>query len=258
MIDIPGYVCYRKDRSSGRGGGVLFYVRDTFKCNEIKLDTSLALNVVLSPKINFNIAVLYNPPSHDISFHNDLDELLKLSNFRSESILLGDFNINWLVKSYKQKLQMILSKHDFQQMVKGPTRITRMSKTMIDLMVTNRAERVTKTYNLLTGLSDHNMTLIVRKLTKQRLPIFINEHKSGNAVIPKNKLPQLENELNHIDWNDVLQTNDLDDCCNTLIKTLTELIEKYIKIFKCKRRRVTLPWLNNDIRQLIKKKEILH
>lgn len=151
---------------------------------------------------------------------------------------------------------MILSKHDFQQMVKGPTRITRMSKTMIDLMVTNRPERVTKTYNLLTGLSDHNMTLIVRKLTKQRLPIFINEHKSGNAVIPKNKLPQLENELNHIDWNDVLQANDLDDCCNTLIKTLTELIEKYIKIFKCKRRRVSLPWLNNDIRQLIKKRDL--
>ncbi len=72
-------------------------------------------------------------------------------------------------------------------MVKGPTRITLTSKTMIDLIVTNRPERVTRTYNLLTGLSDHNMTLIVRKLTKRRLPIFSNQHKSWNAIIPKNK-----------------------------------------------------------------------
>ena len=86
-----------------------------------------------------------------------------------KSLFFGDFNINWLDKSCKQKLKMILSKHNFQQMVKRPTRITRMSKTMIDLIVTNKPERVTRTYNLLTGLSDHNMTLIVRKLTNQRL-----------------------------------------------------------------------------------------
>ncbi len=142
-------------------------------------------------------------------------------------------------------------------MVKGPTRITRTSKTMIDLIITNRSERVTRTYNLLTGLSDHNMTLIVRKLTKRRLPIFSNEHKSGNAIIPKNKKILFEKELNSIDWNNVSQMNDLDNCCNTLTKTLTELIEKYTQLFKCKQRRI-LPWQNNDIRQLMKKKEILH
>lgn len=82
MIDVPGYVCYRKDRSSGRGGVVLIYVRYILKCKEIKLDTSLeclALNEALSPKMNFNIVILYNPPSHDVSFYRDLDELFKLS-----------------------------------------------------------------------------------------------------------------------------------------------------------------------------------
>ena len=83
----------------------------------------------------------------------------------------------------------------------------------------------------------------------------MNEHTSRNAVIPKNKMKQFENELNNIDWNNVLQTSDLDNCCNTVIKILTELIEKYTQIFKCKRRRVSLPWLNNDIRQLMKKRD---
>ncbi len=52
-------------------------------------------------------------------------------------------------------------------MITSPTRITQTSKTMIDLIFTNKPERVIKMYNLLTGLSDHNLTLIVRKLMKQ-------------------------------------------------------------------------------------------
>lgn len=39
MIDVPGYTCYRKDRLSGKGGGVLVYIRDTFKCSVIERET---------------------------------------------------------------------------------------------------------------------------------------------------------------------------------------------------------------------------
>ena len=252
VIDVPGYVCYRKDRSHGRGGGVLLYARNTFKCNEIKIDTSLeclAVNVVLSPKMNFNVVVLYNPPSHNVSFYHDLGELLKILNCHLETILLGDINVNWICKSGKQKLKMLMSKHNFKQMVKDPTRITRTSKTLIDLIFTNKPERITRTFNLITGLSDHNMTLVVRKLTKQRLPVFINENKTGSSFIPKNKMPQFENKLNNVDWTEVLQTNELESCCINLIKTLTDLINKFTKQFKKRQPRATLPWLNNDILQ---------
>lgn len=54
------------------------------------------------------------------------------------------------------------------------------------------------------GVSDHSMTMIVWKLTKQRLPKFANESKPGNTAIPKNKLTQVENDLNNLDWNNVL------------------------------------------------------
>lgn len=54
MIDVPGYTCFRKDRPLRRGGGVMVYIKDTFKCIEVKLDTAglecLVLNVVMSPK----------------------------------------------------------------------------------------------------------------------------------------------------------------------------------------------------------------
>lgn len=71
------------------------------------------------------------------------------------------------------------------------------------------------TYRTKRGIFDHNMTLVVRKLTKQNLRMFINEHNLENTVVSKNKMPQFVNKLNNIDWNDVLQTKDLDNCCNT-------------------------------------------
>lgn len=33
---FPGYNIFRKDREAGRGGGVLIYVREKFKCELIR------------------------------------------------------------------------------------------------------------------------------------------------------------------------------------------------------------------------------
>ncbi len=129
----------------------------------------LTLNVIMSPKNNFYVVTLYNPPSHDTSFYYNLEEMLKFLNCCTEAVLFGDFKINWFDKCSKQKLKSITVKHKFNQLIKCPTRITKTRKTLIDLAFTDKPERVIKTYNHLTDLSDHNMILVVRKLTKKHL-----------------------------------------------------------------------------------------
>ncbi len=197
MIDVPGYTCFHKDRLSGKGGGVLIYIKDIFKCTQVNLDTygleCLILNVVLSPKMNFNVIVLYNLPKHNVTFYQNF--LLKALNYRSANTVLGDFNINWLDKNCKQKLKTVNSKHKLHQIIKEPTRISKTSKTLIDLIFTNKPDRVSKTYNLLTGLSDHNMILIIRKLNKKRLQrlSFKQNHNYVPTGIPKQKIDQFEN-----------------------------------------------------------------
>lgn len=52
---------------------------------------------------------------------------------------------------------------DLKQMINGPTRITNSTSSQIDLIFSNRAERILKTFNMLTGLSDHNLILVARK-----------------------------------------------------------------------------------------------
>ncbi len=67
-IDVPGYTCFRRDRTVGRGGGVLIYIKDSFNAKEIfptsDISTEcLCINVILSQNMQFYILVAYNPPS---------------------------------------------------------------------------------------------------------------------------------------------------------------------------------------------------
>lgn len=163
MMDMPAHACFLKVRPSGKGGGVLVYLRDIFKCTLVNLDTPglecLVLNVVLSPKMNFNIITLYIPPKHNVIFYQDLDNLLKLAlNHTSGNIVMGDFNINRLDKHCKMGLE----------------------------------------------------------------------------------------------WDNVLQTSDVDRCCDILTNTVADIIQKFTCPLRFKHKK-TLPRINNDIYQLKKK-----
>lgn len=149
-----------------------------------------------------------------------MKELLEMFDNSIETIFYGDFNINWADKCGRQKLK-ILSKFNYDQLIKKPTRVTRTSKTLIDLIFTIREERIIKNYYLLTGLSDHNMVLTVRKLTKQRLKQFKNQRPDRIKFgIPKSKLGQFELEINNADWDNILQINEGNLCCTSLTETV--------------------------------------
>lgn len=127
--------------------------------------------------LSFVLVVIYRPPSADNSFYENFERLLKESNLDKEIIIMGDFNINWEDKPSRKKLKQITDRFDLTQVVRGPTRITNSSKTQIDLIFTYRPERIVKSFNMLTGLSNHNLTLVTRKLTKKSFHPCAREKK---------------------------------------------------------------------------------
>lgn len=78
--------------------------------------------------------------------------------------------------------------------------------------------------------------------------------KPGNPLIPKNKMTEVKSELSNIDWNNEIKSNDLENSCNSLMKIRKNLTGKYTKMFKGMQQKVSLPWLNKDIHQLMKKR----
>ena len=53
VFTVPGYQCFRRDRPDGRGGGVLFYVRDNIKYERMVYNADnmleyLGIKIILS------------------------------------------------------------------------------------------------------------------------------------------------------------------------------------------------------------------
>lgn len=97
--------------------------------------------------MSFVLIGVYRPPSAK-SFH----DVLKKYSSGKEVLILGDLNLNYEDKLGKKALNRITNKFDLTQLVKGPTRITSISRTQIDLIFSNKPERVPKTFNMITGL----------------------------------------------------------------------------------------------------------
>ena len=251
---------FRRDRNRGKGGGLLVYVKNTITCNLIEWSQEIdmeciGLNMSLSPQMSFTVICLYRPPSSNSLFYEHLHNILKQCDVKKELILMGDFNINWGKKTERKKLKDITNKFNLSQLIQGPTRITNTSQTQIDLIFSNRPERVTTSHNMLTGLSDHNITLLVRKLTRKRL---------GNSTIrnqfyekiPKNEIVNLENAINQIDWSDLLTNRDTEVSCSTFFSTLNEIRANFTRKVKQKHgQKTTLPWLNDTLWQQMKDRD---
>ena len=81
-----------------------------------------------------------------------------------ETIILGDFNVNYLKKNEHKGIKAIFQLYGFNQIIKKATCTTRESSTLIDLIPTNNMSAISKHVVYPTSLSDHDMVDCVRKL----------------------------------------------------------------------------------------------
>ena len=257
-ISIPGYNVFRKDRETGRGGGILIYVRDKFKCELIRWPKEvnvecIGLNISLSSAMYFTVICVYRPPSAKDVFYDHLKTILNHCSSKKEITLLGDFNINWDIKSDRKKIKQLTDKYNLTQIIKGPTRITNTSHTTIDLIFTNKPERISKTFNLLSGLSDHNFILYLRKI--KRTHLMASTRGQQYYFIPKSQQQFLNEEIQNVDWSNILENNDIEASSDSFIKKLNDIVTHFTKKGNSKQRKNDLPWLNNEIIKLMKSRD---
>ena len=259
-LNVPGYNIYRKDREgSKKGGGVVVYIKSTLECHKIQWSNCttlecLGLNISLSPQMSFVLVVIYRPPSADNGFYENFEKLLKESNLNKEILIMGDFNINWEDKPCRKKLKLITDRFDLTQVIRGPTRITNSTKTQIDLIFTNRPERIVKSFNMLTGLSDHNLTLVNRKLNKKRFLSCASGIKETIAI-PKSKIQNFIAAVNQIQWDEILPLVDYEKDSQIFLKTLEKTIKEFSRKIKDKQHKNTVPWINPGIIKLMKMRD---
>lgn len=253
-LHIPDYNAFQKDRAEGRGGGLLLYIKDHISCKEIQCSVEkeleyICLNVTLSSQMSVFLIGVYRPPSAKTVFFDKLKAILQKYSSGKEIIIMGDFNVNWEDKLSNKALKHILDQCDLTQLLKGPTRITSYSRTQIDLVFSNKPERLTKSFNMVTGLSDHNLTLIARKLTKNQFHLHPNT-KSFQLRIPKSDIDEFDNAIRNINWNHLISG------MNVGVSTIQNTAKCFLKKSKSKgNSKYTLPWITSEIRKLMKERD---
>ena len=130
FYQIQGYDLFRKDRVRKKGGGILVYVNDRL-CAKLRSDLMetnteiLWIEVCLfKSRCPVLVAGIYRPLSAKAQDKNIGKNIENVHLLNRETILLGDFNINYLNKSAlnKHRLVKTLGNLHFTQVVKDITR----------------------------------------------------------------------------------------------------------------------------------------
>lgn len=180
-FQIPGFTTIRKDRSQGKGGGIMFLTRKSLDIVELKLNNS-ANNTVeicgirvenISPQLN--IVACYRPPNNNLSAEEWDNIVNHVKN--SHSILLGDFNAHhqtWNCASNDTNGNRFLNSIDkndlFIHNTKSNSRIdfNLGTKSNIDLVLSTMdlVDKITTTAYDETHGSDHLPILTILSTTK--------------------------------------------------------------------------------------------
>ena len=83
----------------------------------------------------------------------------------AEIIILGDFNINYIVNNsaYKSLFSSLVRFRNFFQFIKDFTRKTEHSASVIDLIFSNKSHMISSSGVINCGLSDHSLVYAIRK-----------------------------------------------------------------------------------------------
>ena len=68
--------------------------------------------------------------------------LTKVKKVSIETFLLGDINVNYLVKSSHKEMKELFITHGLHQLVKIPTLVMQETKYLIDVLMTNTRSNV--------------------------------------------------------------------------------------------------------------------
>ena len=255
------YSVLRQDYTDHCGGIAIFVKQGPAysRCPELCLKTQtlevLTIEVMLKKKIL--LSVVYRHPKSPASDMEKLENLFSAFMISHKLLyILGDFNIDiskQTPKSCTKSFCDLLSRLGLYQLIQHPTRVTRLSSTTIDLIITNAKNTVEHSGVLPYGISDHN---IVYCTLKTKLP---KPEKIKIQIRNVKNLDPLEyiKDLQTKDWQPCLETRNVDKAVGTFNKLMTSVIDKHCpkKIITISQKN-TAPWFTKEHKVIIKRREI--
>ena len=179
--DIPGYRLYRNNRYGNNGGVAVLAREDLFvtRREDLEIDSveALWLEIGVPKSRSFLIGTFYRPDC--TSSYYDKDFIFKLNNIldtttaqNQEILLCGDFNCFFLHAKRDdhdcKQLKSLFRCFDLKQLITKPTRITKDTKSLTDLIAVSHPQNIRDHEVITSHLSDHELVYCVRKINWSR------------------------------------------------------------------------------------------
>jgi hypothetical protein len=249
LLCIPGYqkLCFR-NRNVGRGGGIGFYIKCGLEYNVVpspfdsyvdKIFESLTIHITdksCKKHVQYLVTSIYRSPSpiqnvsHADQLEGFFDKYNSLANFLQSknltSFICMDSNINFLDLNGNLTTMTFLNNvlnNGYIPINFKATRMNNNSASLIDQILCNDVSKCTTSGSIIDDLSDHWLTFVQLN--------YSNKHKlkhrmDKRRLINTENLTNFRNSLSNLQWNDVLLSNDVNDCYDIFwnhFKTLYDL-----------------------------------
>jgi len=246
---------FRRDRTVHSGpvgyGGVLAWVSDRIACkrrSDLERDDMEAmwLEVRSSNKKLFVCTIYRTASNSDANFWDNLQEMLTpLYETNSAFVLIGDFNA-CPTTTEGRRFSDFVNSNSLVAFIHEPTRITEISQSLVDQIVTNRPS-------------------IIRS-TDVEPPISVNDHCniSASIVFEKNKqsaykrlmwdyknadFKKFRSELSKFDWDTCVHlSNDIDESARLFTESFLSIAKRIVPNKTVTVRPNDKPWYNNELR----------
>ena len=116
---------------------------------------------------SFIVRIIYRPPSSSKHINKNFDKTFndtkkKINHEKKETLIMGDFNylLNKDCTNFKEQLSL----NGLVQLIKEATRTTKTSRTLIDLLLSNKPEHLCDIEVIPSAISDYGVIRCRRKI----------------------------------------------------------------------------------------------
>ena len=233
LYNFEGFNFFGSNRKKGTLG-VGLYIDDKIESKRIRTNYKESQPEMLFVECKFRktillVGVVYKSPGVSYKAYGDITEsIAAITTKYDHVILLGDYNVNYLrpdtpeTKFFKTN---ILEQFGLEQVITKPTRISKNSRSLIDLIVVNNPRMVKHSDVVdLPGLSDHSLIYITYSIKRPKF----KPKKVIRRDFRKFSSADFNKDIENINW---LGLNAI-QCDNLLNVSSTSKMNSQISVFE--------------------------
>ena len=266
---IDGYSSFQCSRLNKTGGGVALYINETLQPNYLPNKSKcidncaeiVTVEVTLANGKKVLISCVYRAPNTNVDILSDFLIAILRNNRNKTIYVCGDFNID-LLQSDKDNSVSNFVDHLYSMglhpLITRPTRITCQSKTLIDNIFTSDVTSHIQSGLLINDTSDH---LPIFQITDIGISCTNNNSVyNKKRIVTDRNIGEIISELVKIEWDEILNSDDINFSYETFVNKLTDIYRKKCPIVTSKvtNKRHYKPWMTNGLKNACKKKNLLY